>query len=125
RLAAPAQAAEAIAWESDHDAALARAKAEGRPVVIDFFAEWCAACKELDRYTWPDPAVAEEAQRFVPVKIDGTVESDAIQRLYEKYGVKGLPTIVFIAGDGTVLEKPRVTGFLDAPGFLQLMKDVR
>ncbi|WP_373044110.1 protein-disulfide reductase DsbD family protein [Vulgatibacter sp.] len=125
RLAAPAHAGELVAWVSDHDAALARAQAEGKPVMIDFYADWCAACKELDKYTYTDAKVAAEAERFVSLKIDGTVEDAAILELYERYAVQGLPTIVFIGSDGKVLEKPRVTGFVQAPAFLELMQQVR
>ncbi|MBM4379832.1 MAG: thioredoxin family protein, partial [Deltaproteobacteria bacterium] len=59
------------------DALLAKAKAEQRPVMIDFFADWCAACKELDRITYVDAAVVAESGRFLLVKVDGTNGEDA------------------------------------------------
>src|SRR5512138_3453119 len=64
------RAAEGFAWLPDEPAALAIAQREGRPVILDFWAEWCTACKELDRTAWADPAVREEASRFVAVKVD-------------------------------------------------------
>ncbi len=64
------------------DAALARARAEHRPVMIDFFAEWCAACKELDRETYVAPGVVDEAERFVRIKVDGTNAVDPVDALY-------------------------------------------
>lgn len=120
-----AQAASTTTWVHDHDAAIATARAGGKPVMIDFFAEWCAACKELDRFTYSDPTVAAESSRFVNLKVDGTIEDDRIQGLYAKYGVIGLPTVVFIDSSGKVLEQPRVTGFLEAPRMKELMQRVK
>jgi thioredoxin:protein disulfide reductase len=103
---------------------LARARSEGRPVMIDFFAEWCAACKELDRETYPAPEVIEEAERFVNVKIDATHGDDALDALMERFGVEGLPTVAFVSSTGEILPKPRVTGFLAPRPFLEVMKTV-
>jgi thioredoxin:protein disulfide reductase len=107
------------------DTALARAREESRPVMIDFFAEWCAACKELDHKTYVARPVVEEADRFVKIKVDGTHEEDVIARLYERFGVLGLPTVAFIGSDGKILEAPRVTGFLGPDQFAAELKKVR
>jgi thioredoxin:protein disulfide reductase len=104
---------------------IARARQEGRPVMIDFFAEWCAACKELDHKTFVAAPVKEEARRFITVKIDATNEDDAIEALYKQYGVQGLPTVLFIDSGGQVLKDPKVTGFLNAARFLEQMKKVQ
>ncbi|WP_257458253.1 protein-disulfide reductase DsbD family protein [Archangium lipolyticum] len=103
---------------------LARAKSEGRPVMIDFFAEWCAACKELDRETYPAIEVIEEAGRFINVKVDATQSDDALDALMERFGVEGLPTVAFISSNGELLRDPRVTGFLDPRAFVVQMKKV-
>jgi thiol:disulfide interchange protein DsbD len=105
--------------------ALARAKAEGKPVMIDFFAEWCAACKELDRHTYVAGPVVQESTRFLNIKVDGTEPDDIIEELYARYGVSGLPTVAFIDSKGELLVDPRVTGFLDAASFHELQKKVR
>lgn len=107
------------------EAKLAQAKASGKPVMIDFFADWCAACKELDRETYVAPAVAREASRFVNIKVDATNEDDAIQELYKRFGVQGLPTVAFVSTEGKVLDNPKVTGFLGPEQFLTEMKKVR
>jgi thiol:disulfide interchange protein DsbD len=109
----------------DHDAALAQAKADGRPAMIDFTAEWCAACKELEKFTYTDPLVAAESARFVNVKIDSTIEDDRILALQKRYGVRGLPTVVFVDAQGALLEKPRVTGFVEGPEYLGMMQQVK
>lgn len=113
------------AWITSHDEGISLARAEGKPVMIDFYADWCAACKELDKFTYVDPAVAEETNRFVNIKIDGTIEDDGILALYKTYGVQGLPTVVFLDSDGKLLAEPRVTGFVAAPRFLELLKKVQ
>lgn len=113
-----------IPWSNDLEAALARAQAEQKPVMIDFWAEWCAACKELDRFTFTDPAVQAEAERFVTVKIDGTIEDEAILAIYDRYGIQGLPTVLFLDSSGAPLDDPRVTGFLEPPRFLTEMRKV-
>jgi thioredoxin:protein disulfide reductase len=84
-----------IAWLHDEQTALAEALRTGKPVLVDFFAEWCAACKELDMHTFSDPQVqAEVAAGFVPLKVDATDETDEVTRLTSKYGVPGLPTVL-------------------------------
>jgi thiol:disulfide interchange protein DsbD len=103
---------------------LARAKSEGRPVMIDFFAEWCAACKELDRETYPALSVIEESGRFINVKIDATHSDDALDALMERFGVEGLPTVAFVSSSGQLLPNPRVTGFLEPSPFVGEMKKV-
>ena len=122
-LAAPPPS-QAVQWEKDLIAGLARAKAENKPVMIDFFATWCAACVELDEKTFSQPGVARALDRFVTVKVDGTEENDVITALYERYGVKGLPTVAFLRSDGQALVEPRVTGFLPPDAFLPLLDRV-
>ena len=103
---------------------LVRAKSEGRPVMIDFFAEWCAACKELDRETYPAVEVISESGRFINVKVDATNSDDALDALMERFGVEGLPTVAFISSNGQMLRAPRVTGFLEPRSFVVEMKKV-
>ena len=109
---------------SEFDRVLAQAKADCKPVMIDFFADWCAACKELDQHTYVAKDVVTESQRFVTIKVDGTNDSEITDKLYQKFGVKGLPTVAFISPTGDVLEKPRVTGFLKPEQFLTEMQKV-
>jgi thiol:disulfide interchange protein DsbD len=106
------------------EAALAQAKADCKPVMIDFFADWCAACKELDQHTYVAPAVVAEAQRFVNIKVDGTQDHEVLDALYERFGVQGLPTVAFVSPTGEVLPSPRVTGFLPPEKFLPEMQKV-
>jgi thiol:disulfide interchange protein DsbD len=106
------------------DEALQKAKADCRPVMIDFFADWCASCKELDQHTYVAREVIDESKRFVNVKVDGTGDNDALNELYGRYGIQGLPTVVFIDPMGKVLDSPRVTGFLPPEKFVAEMHKV-
>lgn len=113
-----------IAWELGHDAALERARKDHQPVMVDFTADWCQACKELERDTYVDVGVRREAQRFVAIKLDATELDDAMKALFDRYAVLGLPTVVFIDGAGNILPKPRVTGFVGPQRFYDLMTAV-
>jgi thioredoxin:protein disulfide reductase len=123
-----------IPWLHDEKLAVQQSRTTGKPLLIDFFAEWCAACKELDVHTWKDPVVAREvAERFVPLKIDATEESEENDSLQKKYGVPGLPTVLMMAcrderppecavpGEGPT----RVTGFLPPPEMLERLRRVQ
>jgi thiol:disulfide interchange protein DsbD len=106
------------------DTVLAAAKADCKPVMIDFYADWCAACKELDDRTYKADDVVAESQRFVNIKVDGTNDHEVLDKLYAKFGVGGLPTVAFIDPMGDVLTEPRVTGYLPHEKFLAEMKKV-
>lgn len=113
------------AWLRDHDAALAQAHAQGKPVLIDFGAEWCVACKEIEKHVFPTPEFQREAGRFVLVAIDCTELSDEVNRLWELYGIRGLPNIVFLDSQGAVVPDVRITSFVDAQHFVAQMRKVR
>jgi thiol:disulfide interchange protein DsbD len=116
---------EGIPWVHQLDQGLAQAKAGHKPVFIDFYADWCAACKELDRKTYPDVKVRNEAKRFVPIKIDGTRSSDELDKIYDTYGIEGLPTVVFIDSEGKVLKDPRLVGFVSPTEMVEVLKKVQ
>jgi len=91
-----------IRWEKNFDAALRKAKSSGMPLLVDFWAEWCAWCHRLDQSTYVDPWVVRKARAFVAVKID-TEGSRKEQQIAEKYQVRTLPTIVFLSPEGRQL----------------------
>lgn len=118
----PAAAPAGIAWMTDEAAALAAAHREKRPVLIDFYADWCAACKDLDRKTFSDPRVVAAADRFVALRVDGSDPSDPeAKALHRKYGVVGLPTLVFIDRTGRIAKTETVTRFIGPEGLLERM----
>lgn len=116
-------AKEEIDWVLGEEEGLKQARKSGKIAIIDFWAEWCAACKEFDKFTYADSEVVRESRRFVNIKIDSTKSDDPkVKQLWAKYGVVGLPTIVFINKDGTVLRDKTINGFVNAKEFLQVLK---
>jgi thioredoxin:protein disulfide reductase len=96
------------------------ARAAGKPMMIDFTAEWCAACHEMEKLTYTDAGVVAAAEGFVPVMIDCTDKaSPIVKAVQEKYAVRGLPTVVFALPDGTILD--RTVGFVEASEFEKVM----
>jgi thiol:disulfide interchange protein DsbD len=113
----------ALAWVTDEAQAVAQAQREKRPLLVDFGAEWCAACKELTKYTFADERVREEGTRFVALQIDATDDEDPrIEAVKGKYKVVGLPTVVLFDGEGH--EVKRFNEFVEAPVMLDAMKAV-
>jgi thiol:disulfide interchange protein DsbD len=110
-------------WVMDDVEGRSLASTQSRPVVIDFYADWCTACKELDHKTWVDERVRAESERFVAVKLDFTKESPETKQKMESYEIKGLPTVIFL--DSTGKEVQRFFGFRDADAVLALMQSVR
>lgn len=82
-----------------------------KPVIIDFYADWCAACKELEKFTFTNLEVKHAMENALLLKVDATTENEHITPILEKYGVIGLPTIIFIERDGTVRKDLTLTGF--------------
>jgi thiol:disulfide interchange protein DsbD len=101
----------------DFDRALGEAKAAGRPLMLDFYADWCVSCKEMEHRTFTDPRVQAELARAVLLQADVTANDEADQALLQRFGILGPPTIVFYGADG--LERPdyRVVGFKPADEF--------
>ncbi len=97
---------------------------DGQPVMIDFYADWCIPCKELDALTFTDERVIKESQRFKRYKVDLTkTGSDETQLAMKKYNIVGVPTVILIDSNGE--EVSRITSFVDADKFLKLMIEVR
>ena len=115
-----------IAWMDDYDAARTMAADSGRPLLVDFTASWCGACGELDRHTFSDPRVVAEARarEFIPVKVDLSPGEDTPERraALARYAQRGLPLVVIHDRAGE--EVGRVTSFVDADRFLQMMTAV-
>jgi thiol:disulfide interchange protein DsbD len=123
-LAAVSKPTRTLAWEpTDHVVARQKALNEQRPLLVDFTASWCVSCKELDKLTFSDPEVEQEAGRFVAVKIDATNDADPkVERALSDFGVKGLPTVILYDSKGR--ETTRFNDFVAAGPFLDALRQV-
>jgi thiol:disulfide interchange protein DsbD len=110
---------EALTWErKDIEGALARAAADKRPLLVDFTATWCGACKELDKLTFSEPRVGQELGRFVAVKVDATNNDDPkVEAMLARFKVVGLPTVVMFDSHGK--EAARFNDFVPPDEFLK------
>ena len=110
---------------ADLDRELAAARADARPVMLDFYADWCVACKEMDRDTFSDPVVAAELGRFVLLQADVTANDAADQALMQgRFRLPGPPAILFFSPSGAELTRLRLVGFKLAPEFLRHLRRV-
>ncbi|MFU8877682.1 MAG: protein-disulfide reductase DsbD [Wenzhouxiangellaceae bacterium] len=95
-----------------------------QPVFLDFYADWCVDCKRMERRTFPEPAVAEEMQRFDLVKIDMTDFNSEHQQVLNHFGLHGPPAYLFFAG-GAELDRYRMFGFMAPDDFVSHLERVR
>jgi len=109
-------------WVYDETEGLEIAKREDKLVMLDFYASWCAACKELDHKTYADPAVAAKLANYVNIKLDFTRSSETTEALTEKYQIPGLPVVIFMDAEGRVLK--RFTGFVGPEEMLSILTDI-
>jgi thiol:disulfide interchange protein DsbD len=97
---------------------LALAKQAGKPVMLDFYADWCVACKEFEKYTFHQQDVESRLKNFVLLQADVTRNQPQDIELLKEMNVLGLPTIEFWDANGESVSNARITGFMDAETFL-------
>jgi thiol:disulfide interchange protein DsbD len=102
--------------------ALASAKAEHKAVMLDFYADWCVSCKEMEAFTFTDPVVAEQMAQLVVLQVDVTENTDDHKALMKQFGVVGPPAILFFDATSTELRHARVVGFMKAPAFAERLQ---
>jgi thiol:disulfide interchange protein DsbD len=108
-------------WVLSEEEGFRLARLEQKPILIDFFADWCAACHELDEKTWSDPSVQNELKRFVPIKLDLSKDNASVKKIYQKYSVQGLPTVILLNRSGE--EVYRFSGFQPPNKVSKILKD--
>ena len=104
------------------NAELERAAARGQSVMLDFYADWCVSCKEMERYTFPDAAVRRALAPAVLLKADVTANDEHDRALLDHFGLFGPPAILFFGPDGRERSRFRVIGFVAAKGFREVVE---
>jgi len=117
-----AEADSPITWSTFSEDALVQQLSSRRPVFIDFQAEWCLPCREMDRTTFRDPAVVEAAGTFAMFRADVTEQDDQATELMARFGVAGVPTYVLLDPKGEV--RRRLVGFVSAGDMVEAMEEV-
>ncbi|MBM2854566.1 MAG: hypothetical protein HW417_1494 [Steroidobacteraceae bacterium] len=106
-----------VASIEDLDRELAAALAAGKPAMLDFYADWCASCKEMEKYTFSDAEVQRALAGFVLLKADVTANGPADQALLRRFGVYGPPTTAFFGAHGRECRAFRLVGYKPADEF--------
>lgn len=104
----------------DFDERLAQAK--GKPVMLDFYADWCVACKEMEHQTFSDATVQSLLRETVLLQADVTKNTEADKALLKRFGLYGPPGILFFDDEGVQMEKLTTIGFKNAGDFSQLLQ---
>lgn len=103
----------------DFQTKLEAANADGKTVMVDLYADWCVACKEFEKYTFPNPAVIDALSDTVWMQIDLTDNTPINLQFQDHFSVLGLPTIMFFNTQGQEMSSARVTGFMKAEPFAE------
>ncbi|MGH8745463.1 MAG: protein-disulfide reductase DsbD, partial [Burkholderiales bacterium] len=98
-----------------------RLRAPGRPVMLDFYANWCVSCKEMERSTFSDPRVRAKLDDMLLLQADVTADSKQHKLLLKRFSLFGPPGIIFFDGSGREIRGLRVVGFQDAERFLNIL----
>ncbi len=114
--------APSLNWRPYSETALKEAATEKRPVIMDFYADWCLPCRELDSRVFNDPSVRKLQGRFVLLRIDLTSRHPGQDMLVGRYKVRGVPTVVFISRQGKEIPELRIESYVDRKEFLRRMK---
>ena len=99
-------------------------QARGQIVMLDFYADWCISCKEMERFTFSDTNVQAKLKNTILLQADVTENSESDQALLKRYGLFGPPGILFFDAKGKELGDFRVMGYQDAAQFLKILQGV-
>lgn len=115
---------ETVASLAELEAKVQAAAAANKPVMLDFYADWCVSCKEMEAYTFTDPDVKKALARFVLLRADVTKNTIDDQALLGKFNLIGPPGVLFFNTDGREQIAQRVIGYQDTATFLATLKQL-
>ena len=107
------------------EARIKQASANHQPVMLDFYADWCISCKEMEAYTFTDPKVKQALAGFVLLQADVTKDSEDDKALLAKFNLIGPPAILFFGADAQEKTAHRVIGYQDAETFIKTLQEVK
>ena len=113
-----------VANLADLDRAVSASAAQGRAVMLDFYADWCTSCREMERYTFTNPQVRQALGHLTLLRADVTANNADDQAMLKRFGIFGPPTIAFYGGDGHERANYRVVGYMQAPAFAEVLARV-
>lgn len=113
-----------IETRADLDLALTAAKASGKPVLLDFYADWCVSCKEMERDTFSDPAVIAQLERFLSLQVDVTANDPEDRALQRRFAIPGPPAVLFFDPAGDERQRDRLVGFVPAEAFAAKLRRI-
>lgn len=113
---------EGVRWVPYAKGMLAEAAKENRPVILDFYADWCGPCKAMERNVFTAPEIVALSNRFSPVRVDLTHRHPDQEALLKRYRIRGVPTILFLDPGGAELKDLRIESYVAASEVFERMK---
>ncbi len=113
---------EGVTWIPYDQNIISRAAKDKKPLILDFYADWCLPCKEMDKHVFTDPEVVELSHNFITMRLDLTRKKPFQKEVLRKYRIRGVPTAIFFNREGVEEKRLRVEGLVEKSEFLEKMR---